>query len=128
LRRDAFSPRKLAESVAASLSARAGVSGLTAEVAIAGDLPAQAVGDPVRLRAAIENLTDNAVKFTARGRVRFEVSAERASRGRVRLRFAISDSGIGLTRAEIAKLFRPFAQASRDVSRRYGGTGLGLAL
>lgn len=128
LRRDAFSPRKLAESVAASFSARAGAGGLTAEIAIAADLPAEAVGDPVRLRAAIENLTDNAVKFTARGRVRFEVSAERASRGRILLHFAVTDSGIGLTKAEIAKLFRPFAQANREVSLRFGGTGLGLAL
>jgi CheY-like chemotaxis protein len=128
LRKDAFSPRRLAEAVAASLSARAGASGLTAEVAIAGDLPARAVGDPVRLRAALENIIDNAVKFTARGRVRFAVTAERAPRGRLRLHFAVSDSGIGLTRTEIAKLFRPFAQASRDVSLRYGGTGLGLAL
>lgn len=128
LRKDVFSPRKLAESVAASLLARAGAGGLTADVAIAGDLPAEAVGDPVRLRAALENLTDNAVKFTLRGRVGFSVSAEHAPRGRMLLNFAVTDSGIGLTKAEIAKLFRPFAQASRDVALRYGGTGLGLAL
>jgi two-component system, sensor histidine kinase len=128
IRAEVFSPRKLAEAVAAALSARAGASGLTAEIAIAEDLPAEAVGDPVRLRAALENLTDNAVKFTARGRVRFEVAARPAPRGRLRLQFAVSDSGIGMTRTEIAKLFRPFAQASREVSLRYGGTGLGLAL
>ena len=128
LRRDAFSPRALADTVAASLTARAGASGLIAEVGIAGDLPTDVIGDPVRLRAALENLVDNAVKFTARGRVRFDVSSGSAPRGRVLLRFAVSDSGIGLTRAEIARLFRPFTQASRDVSLRYGGTGLGLAL
>lgn len=127
-RRDSFSPRKLAESVAASLSARAVASGLTAEIAIADDLPAWAVGDPVRLRAALENLIDNAVKFTARGHVRFDVSSAPLARGRTLLRFAVTDSGTGLSKAEIAKLFRPFAQASRDVSLRYGGTGLGLAL
>jgi CheY-like chemotaxis protein/nitrogen-specific signal transduction histidine kinase len=128
LRRDVFSPRQLADQIAASLSARAGVSGLTADVAIANDLPAEAVGDPVRLRAALENLTDNAVKFTPRGRVGFSASAERAPRGRVLLHFAVSDSGIGLTKAEIAKLFRPFAQANSDVPLRFGGTGLGLTL
>jgi CheY-like chemotaxis protein len=128
VRKDTFSPRKLAEAVAASLTARAGTSGLAAEVAIGGDLPVQAVGDPVRLRAALENLIDNAVKFTARGRVRFAVTAEPLPRGRTRMHFAVSDSGIGLTTAEIAKLFRPFAQASRAVSQRYGGTGLGLVL
>lgn len=128
VRKDRFSARKLAEAVAASLSARAGTNGLAADVAIADDLPAQVIGDPVRLRAALENLIDNAVKFTARGRVRFEVAVAPLPRGRTMLRFAVSDSGIGLTRAEIARLFRPFAQASRDVSLRYGGTGLGLAL
>jgi CheY-like chemotaxis protein len=128
LRREPFSPRRLAEAIAASLSARAGTSGLSADVAIGADLPAQAIGDPVRLRAALENLIDNAVKFTARGCVRFDVGAEPLPRGRVRLRFAVTDSGVGLTKAEIARLFRPFTQASRKVSLRYGGTGLGLVL
>ncbi len=128
LRKDMFSPAQLVDAIAASLSARAATNGLTAEIAIADDLPAQAVGDPVRIRAALENLIDNAVKFTARGGVRFAATAETAPRGRVRLRFSVTDSGIGLSKAEIARLFRPFAQASRDVSMRYGGTGLGLVL
>ena len=128
LRKDVFSPAKLVEAIAASFSARARTNGLTAEVAIADDLPAQAIGDPVRIRAALENLADNAVKFTARGGVRFAATAEPAPRGRIRLRFAVSDSGIGLNKAEIARLFRPFTQASRAVSMRYGGTGLGLVL
>jgi CheY-like chemotaxis protein len=128
LRSEAFSPRMLAEQVAASLVARAGASGLAAEIAIDDSLPARVIGDPVRLRAALENLVDNAMKFTARGCVGFAVGAQPATRGRVRLRFDVSDSGIGLTKAEIAKLFRPFAQASRTVSTRYGGTGLGLSL
>lgn len=128
LRKDAFSPRELADQIAASFSARAGAGGLSADVTIGDDLPAEAVGDPVRLRAALENLTDNAVKFTPRGRVGFSVSAERAPRGRMLLHFAVSDSGVGLTRQEIARLFRPFAQANSDVALRFGGTGLGLAL
>jgi CheY-like chemotaxis protein len=128
LRRESFSPRRLAEAVGASLSARAQTSGLRAEVAIAGDLPDQVIGDSVRLRAAIENLIDNAVKFTARGSVKLEALAEKAARNRVRLIFAVTDSGLGLSPGEIKKLFRPFAQASEAVSQRYGGTGLGLSL
>ena len=85
------------------------------------------IGDALRLRAALENLIDNAVKFTERGDVRLQVTSEKAGRGRVRLVFTVSDSGIGLTRAEIKRLFRPFAQASEKVARRYGGAGLGLA-
>ena len=128
IRAEPFSPRQLADAMAASLSARAAVNGLSPDIAIAGDLPDRAIGDPVRLRAALENLVDNAMKFTARGSVRFAVTAAPAARGRMRLRFAVSDTGAGMTKAEIARLFRPFAQASKAVSLRYGGTGLGLVL
>ena len=83
-------------------------------------------GDALRLRAALENLADNAVKFTGQGGVAFAASAEPAARKRVRLIFAVSDSGIGLSKQDINRLFRPFAQASVDVARRYGGAGLGL--
>src|SRR5208282_587766 len=111
-----------------SLGARAEAKGLGATVSIADDLPEFLVGDAVRLRAALENLIDNAVKFTERGGVRLDVRAARAARGRVRLVFTVTDSGIGLKAAEIKRLFRPFAQASAEIARRYGGTGLGLAV
>jgi CheY-like chemotaxis protein len=81
----------------------------------------------LRLRAAVENLVDNAVKFTARGRVRLDVAGEPLARGRVRLIFRVTDSGIGLKAAEIKRLFRPFAQANAAIARRYGGAGLGLS-
>ncbi len=85
------------------------------------------IGDPVRLRGALENLVDNAVKFTERGSVRLRRRRRRgAARGRVRLAFTVTDSGIGITAAEIKRLFRPFAQANEKMARRYGGAGLGL--
>jgi CheY-like chemotaxis protein len=127
LRSETFSPRRLAETIAASLSARAGTNSLTSEISIAEDLPDKVKGDPVRLRAMIENLVDNAVKFTARGGLRFAVSAKPAPRGKTRLIFAVTDSGIGISPAELKRLFRPFTQANDGVSRRFGGTGLGLA-
>jgi len=126
LRHEPFSPRRLAETVGRSLAARAITKGIKADIAIGRDLPAMVAGDEMRLRAALENLADNAVKFTERGSVALAASAERASRSRVRLTFVVSDSGIGLSKAEIARLFRPFAQASADVARRFGGAGLGL--
>jgi two-component system, sensor histidine kinase len=85
------------------------------------------IGDPLRLRAALENLIDNAVKFTERGSVRLDVTSEKAVRHKVRLVFTVSDHGIGLAAAEIKRLFRPFAQANEGIARRYGGAGLGLA-
>jgi CheY-like chemotaxis protein len=126
LRHDPFSPRSLADVVAVSLRARAQSRDLKAEVAVSKDLPDSAIGDGLRLRSAVENLIDNAVKFTERGGVRLDVTSGPAARGRLRLIFAVSDTGIGLSAAEIKRLFRPFAQANESIARRFGGAGLGL--
>jgi CheY-like chemotaxis protein/nitrogen-specific signal transduction histidine kinase len=128
LQQQPFRPRRLIEALSDMLAARAESKGLTAEAMVAADLPEMLVGDAARLRAAIENLIDNAVKFTERGAVRLEAHAARAGRGKIKLLFTVTDSGIGLTRAEIKRLFRPFTQANADIARRYGGAGLGLAV
>src|ERR1043166_8274563 len=128
LRDEPFSPRELAQSVAGSLTARAQGKALDVELNIAARLPGRISGDEVRLRSALENLVDNAVKFTERGRIGFAASSAGAGRGRVRLTFTVTDSGIGITAADLKRLFRPFAQASEEVARRYGGAGLGLVL
>jgi two-component system, sensor histidine kinase len=128
LQQQAFRPRRLIETLADTLAARAETKGLTADVTVADDLPEMLVGDAARLRAAIENLIDNAVKFTERGAVRLDVRASRSGRGKIKLLVTVTDSGIGLTRAEIKRLFRPFTQANAEIARRYGGSGLGLAV
>ena len=128
LQQDVFMPRRMIEALGETLAARAETKGLRAELAVADNVPALMVGDAVRLRAALENLIDNAVKFTAQGTVRLEAGARPATRGRMRLDVVVSDGGIGLRRAEIARLFRPFVQASPEIERRYGGSGLGLAV
>lgn len=125
LRKEPFAPRALAEAVGHALAARAGNKGIGVEIAISDDLPAMVAGDVLRLRAVLENLADNAVKFTSHGTVTFRAEAAPARRG-VRLIFTMVDPGIGIAAAELKKLFRPFAQASEEVSRRYGGAGLGL--
>jgi CheY-like chemotaxis protein/anti-sigma regulatory factor (Ser/Thr protein kinase) len=126
LRSEPFSPRDLARSLAGSLTARAETKGLDAEIKLARNLPIRASGDEVRLRSALENLVDNAVKFTERGRISLSASSSRAGQGHTRLTFTVRDSGIGIVAADLKRLFRPFAQASEDVARRYGGAGLGL--
>jgi CheY-like chemotaxis protein/nitrogen-specific signal transduction histidine kinase len=128
LREEVFRPRRLVEFLVDSLATRAQAKGLAAEANIADNLPDLLVGDAVRLRAALENLIDNAVKFTERGAVRLEARASPAGRGLTRLVVAVHDSGIGLKPAEIKRLFRPFAQASAEIARHYGGSGLGLAI
>ena len=125
IRDEPFSPRLLAESVGEALAARAGSKAVAVETLI-GDLPALVSGDALRLRAALENLADNAVKFTADGSIKFSVGAKKAARGRLRLTFTFTDTGIGLSSAEVKRLFKPFVQANDDVARRYGGAGLGL--
>jgi CheY-like chemotaxis protein/nitrogen-specific signal transduction histidine kinase len=127
LRNEPFSPRAIAEAVGAALAARANSKAIEAEIKIARDLPAMLSGDALRLRAALENLADNAVKFTHAGAVSFTVDAEQAARGRVRLIFTVADNGIGMSAGELKQLFRPFAQASVEIAKRYGGAGLGLS-
>ena len=128
LQQQVFRPRRLIEALSDTLSARAETKGLAVDVTVAADLPEILIGDPARLRAAIENLIDNAVKFTERGAVRLDVRTSQAGRGKTKLLFTVTDSGIGLTPAEIKRLFRPFTQANPDIARRYGGAGLGLAV
>ena len=128
LRHEPFAPRALADAVGTALGARARNENVKIEIAIAPDLPAMVSGDALRLRAALENLVDNATKFTEQGTVRLSAAAEPAARGRVRLNFTITDTGIGISRSELKLLFRPFAQANERISRLYGGAGLGLVL
>jgi two-component system, sensor histidine kinase len=128
LQQEIFRPRRLVEALAETLAARAETKNLRAEVTVGDDMPEFLVGDPARLRAALENLIDNAVKFTVQGTVRLEAKTARAVGGRAKLTYVVSDSGIGLKPAEIRRLFRPFAQANAEIARRYGGSGLGLAV
>jgi len=127
MRQDLFDLRALARSAGDSLAGRAAAKGLQSHVDISEKLPALVVGDAVRLRAALENLIDNAVKFTEQGGVALSVRPVRGGQGRVGVAFAISDSGIGLTLAEIKRLFRPFSQANVSIASRFGGAGLGLS-
>ncbi len=126
-REDFFDLRAVARSVGDSLTGRAAAKGLQSRVRISDRLPAFVTGDPVRLRAALENLVDNAVKFTSEGDVELKVTVARAAKGRIVATFAVSDSGIGLTMAEIKRLFQPFSQANVGIAARFGGAGLGLS-
>ena len=127
VRQDFFDLGVLTRAMGDALAGRAAAKGLRASVEIADDLPQFVIGDPVRLRAALENLIDNAVKFTTEGSVGFNVSPARSPQDRIGVTFAISDSGIGLSPAEVKGLFQPFSQANVTIAARFGGAGLGLS-
>ncbi len=92
------------------------------------DIPHNLIGDPLRLGQILINLVNNAVKFTDKGEVVVSVALEEQVDDRVKVRFSVRDSGIGMTPEQSARLFQAFAQADSSTTRKYGGTGLGLSI
>ncbi len=90
--------------------------------------PVNLVGDPLRLEQILLNFTNNAVKFTAKGEIVVRVSLKETYAQKARINFEVIDTGIGLTREQIQKMFKPFTQADASTTREYGGTGLGLSI
>lgn len=103
-------------------------TGLTLVMHKEPDVPQWLQGDSLRLRQVLLNLAGNAVKFTSEGTVRIEVSVLDHRERSVYLRFAVHDTGIGISPEGLSRLFQPFSQADGSMSRRFGGTGLGLAI
>jgi len=97
-------------------------------IAAPHNLPANFVGDALRLGQILINLVNNAVKFTERGEVVVTVALEERVSDRVKLKFSVRDSGIGMTPEQTARLFQAFSQADTSTTRKYGGTGLGLSI
>ena len=94
----------------------------------AQDVQPDLIGDPLRLGQILINLVNNAIKFTEAGQVAVEVEAEEATKNKTRLRFSVSDTGIGMSIEQVSKLFQSFSQADASNTRKFGGTGLGLAI
>jgi two-component system, sensor histidine kinase and response regulator len=96
--------------------------------ATAQDVPRSLVGDPLRLGQVLINLSNNAVKFTEQGNIVVSTELLKLDEKRVSLKFAVSDTGIGLTEEQGTRLFQSFSQADTSTTRKFGGTGLGLAI
>jgi CheY-like chemotaxis protein/HPt (histidine-containing phosphotransfer) domain-containing protein len=121
-----FALRVLVRSVATLMSGRAKEKGLQIIVDINDDIPDNFQGDPNRLRQVLLNLVGNAIKFTQSGHITIKVSSDAVSNASITLRFDIIDTGIGISIDAQSQLFKPYAQADASISRRFGGTGLGL--
>lgn len=121
----------LADCVSRALSLvapAAGSKGLTLSTRLHPQLPQHLFGDSTRIQQMLVNLLSNAVKFTPAGEVSVEVSSRWRKEDEYEIHFVVSDTGIGIGPKQLARLFTPFTQGEASTSRRYGGTGLGLAV
>jgi PAS domain S-box-containing protein len=128
LEKCSFNLRHTLESVVQLVGIQAKAKALKLVLRVSPEIPELLRGDPHRLRQILTNLVTNAVKFTEQGEVAVEAALEKQADGQVIVGFRIIDTGIGMRPDEIARLFRPFAQADASTTRKYGGTGLGLII
>jgi signal transduction histidine kinase/DNA-binding response OmpR family regulator len=123
-----FAVRDLVVDTVQSLALAAAERDLELACSIADDVPQSVIGDPGRLRQILVNLVGNAIKFTDDGEVVVRVAVVAASEAELELRFEVADTGIGIPADKQAQIFEAFRQADSSMSRRFGGTGLGLTI
>ena len=128
LEHEPFDLRECVESALDIVAPRASDKSIELGCLVGDGVPAGISGDPARLRQVLLNLLSNAVKFTEQGEVVVHVDGEPAGAGSHRLHIAVSDTGIGIPRDRMDRLFESFSQVDTSTTRRYGGTGLGLAI
>ena len=126
----ACDPAQVLGDVAAMMRQRAADKGVTLRLDVESPLPRRMIADPLRLRQVLVNLVGNAIKFTQAGEVSVRAMCDGAdvNAPSATLHIAVRDTGIGMTPEQIAKLFRPFTQADETMTRRFGGSGLGLTI
>jgi signal transduction histidine kinase/CheY-like chemotaxis protein len=133
LERHVFDLRECVESALDLVAARAAQKGIDIAYILEKDVPPAIIGDTTRLRQILLNLFTNAVKFTEKGEIVLTVSVDKETGNApdlrtCLLRFSVRDTGIGLSQAQMNRLFQSFSQADSSTTRKYGGTGLGLAI
>lgn len=119
---------QLCEDMCGIVREQCSLNGVVLELSIAPELPATIVADRTRLHQIVLNFLSNAAKFTTSGTIGLSVTGVALADGQSGIRFAVSDSGIGIAQDDLARLFEPFTQADASTTRRFGGTGLGLSI
>jgi PAS domain S-box-containing protein len=128
LQRVAFDPRHCVEQSMAALSVKAAEKGLTLQHSFDSAIPESLIGDPSRLRQILLNLIGNAVKFTPQGSVSVDVRRLEQAGSRLKLKFCVRDTGIGIPKEKQRSIFEAFTQVDGSSTREFGGTGLGLTI
>ncbi len=123
-----FSARHLMDSLADLMTGAVADKSIEFVVSVAPNVPDQLVGDETKLRQVLVNLAGNAIKFTENGYVKVGVTVDQLDKQHCVLRFIIQDTGLGMDAGAMKRLFQSFSQADSSISRRFGGTGIGLAL
>jgi signal transduction histidine kinase/DNA-binding response OmpR family regulator len=123
-----FDLRTTVEDVSEMLAQRVHQKGLDVACLVQPEVPSWLQGDPGRLRQILLNLVSNAVKFTEEGEILIRVTLDKETDTQATVRFAVKDTGIGIPRNRLYRLFKSFSQADASTTRKYGGTGLGLAI
>jgi signal transduction histidine kinase/CheY-like chemotaxis protein/ligand-binding sensor domain-containing protein len=123
-----FNLRDCVEEVLDVFASKAAQTGLDLIYEINHDVPSQIIGDNHRLRQVLLNLVSNAIKFTAKGEIFISARVNRTDGDNMELRFEVRDTGIGIHRDKLERLFKAFSQVDSSTTRKYGGTGLGLAI
>ncbi len=126
--RQAFRPHDLIDNALSIMRGAAQAKGLDLVVDLGTAVPTTVIGDHDRLRQVLLNLLNNAVKFTPEGAITLSVTVPARDAAMARLRFCIADTGIGISKAGLERLFQRFSQVDGSISREFGGTGLGLAI
>jgi PAS domain S-box-containing protein len=123
-----FCLKEMLEQVVAPFRLRASEKQLSFVVHANNELPAEVVGDPLRITQVLTNLLSNALKFTDKGSISLKVQQVQKANGKVTLSFMVSDTGIGIPAERLESVFENFEQAATETTRKYGGTGLGLSI
>ncbi len=123
-----FDLGKLVSETARAFEIHAKQKGLSLGCDISPQIPSELTGDPARLRQILVNLLGNAVKFTPAGSVQVRATVESSDGHEIRVRFDVTDTGIGIPKEKQSLIFQPFAQADGSMTRKYGGTGIGLSI